>query len=186
MGTNSKDPDLEDETFQVHQSSFNDVRLNILNNDSIYCDTDNINEVPHFFNSSKYCALHLNIHSLPSKFDELQLLINDLKNNGICLHFILLCETFLNTNNADRFHIPGYSFLYQNRTNSNRGGIGLYLSNEFNFKERPDLCINDEGEFESLLVEIDAKDGKRNLIVGEIYRVPGTNEKSSIDKYDQI
>ena len=33
------------------------------------------------------------------------------------------------------------------------------------------MCINIEGQFESITVEIDAKHGKHNLIISEIYRV---------------
>ena len=57
---------------------------------------------------------------------------------------------------------------------------------DFNFKERPDLCINVEGHFESITAEIETKQGKHNLIISEIYRVPNTNERQSIMYYENM
>ena len=37
------------------------------------------------------------------------------------------------------------------------GGVAMYISDDFNFKERPDLCINVEGHFESITLEIETK-----------------------------
>ncbi len=60
----------------------------------------------------------------------------------------------------------------------------LYIQDKFQFTERDDLAINIEYEFESIFIEINNLPHK--LILGEIYRVPGTNEHSSIDRYDCI
>ncbi len=137
-----------------------------------------------FFNA-KYCALHLNIHSLPSKHEQLKSLICELKNIGINVHFILLCETFLTDNNSDMYPILGYSFMHKSRRTMTKGGVAMYISNEFNFKERPDLCINIEGEFESIAAEIKSKNGTQNLIISEIYRIPNTNVRNSLARYEQ-
>ena len=44
--------------------------------------------------------------------------------------------------------------------------------------------INEPGIFESIFVEI--KSNKSNMLIGEIYRIPNTNELSSISKYNTI
>ena len=62
----------------------------------------------------------------------------------------------------------------------------MYISTEFNYKERPDLSVNVDGEFESIIAEINDKHGKHNLILGEIYRIPGTNEIESGARFDKI
>ncbi len=89
-----------------------DDRFNILDVDSPYCVVDDIS-----LTNYKYCALHLNIHSLPSKFDELKNLLANLEDKKIHIDFILLCETFLVDANSAKFSIPGYSFVYRNRQN---------------------------------------------------------------------
>ena len=136
--------------------------------------------------TAKYCALHINIHILPSKFDQLKHMISRLKDAGITVHFIMLCDTFWFDANADRFNIPGYCFVHKSRKSISRGGVALYISTEFHLKLRPDLCINIEGEFECTAAEIEAKRGKRNLIIAEIYIIPNTSERESISRYETV
>lgn len=135
-------------------------------------------QMPH-----EYATLHLNIQSLPAKFDKLKLLLNELKEQTIELDFVLLCETFITDNMASHFTLPGYNFVYNNRSKS-RGGVAIYINNKFNFIRRHDLELFYEGEFESIFVEIQSKE--HNAIIGEIYRVPNSNELVSISRYDEI
>ena len=53
----------------------------------------------------KYNILHINIQSLPAKYDKLKELIASFYKEGIALDFILLCETFLTDNNMNLFQI---------------------------------------------------------------------------------
>ena len=57
------------------------------------------------------------------------------------------------------------------------------MRNNVQYIRRDDLSIFHEGEYESLFVEI--KDAQKNLIIGEIYRVPGTNEQQSLERYEE-
>ena len=127
--------------------------------------------------------MHLNIQSLPAKFDQLKLLISNLNDQHIYLDFILLCETFLTDNIANQFNISGYDMVYKNRQ-SNRGGVAIYINSKLNYKLREDLMINQPGIFESIFVEIQSP--RLNAIVGEIYRIPNTNEIDSINMYETI
>ena len=56
--------------------------------------------------------------------------------------------------------------------------------NDMKYKLRDDLAINIDGEFESLFVEINTR--PKNLIIGEVYRIPGTSEITSVDRYKTI
>ena len=159
---------------------------NTLDIDSLYCEIDSIKESLTTCSNAKYCTLHVNIHSLPSKFEQLKDLIYRLSECGVNVQFILLCETFLVEANARCYPIPGYNFIYRNRTSTSRGGVAMYIATDFNYKERPDLSVNVDGEFESIFAEIKVKDGNHNLIIGEIYRVPGTNETESIARFEEV
>ena len=128
--------------------------------------------------------MHLNIQSLPAKFDKLKLLISELHDQQIDLDFILLCETFLTDNIASQFNIEGFNLVYKNRLTMARGGVAIYVNTKFSFKVRDDLATNVPGVFESVFIEI--KSQKYNAIVGEIYRVPNTNEVNSIKMYETI
>ena len=58
----------------------------------------------------------------------------------------------------------------------------MYVRNTYKFKLRHCLAPHYEGEFESLLVEATRKNN--HVIVGEIYRVPNTNEVISIKRHE--
>ena len=105
-------------------------------------------------NSLKYVTLHLNIRSLPGKYENLRDMIADLQEKQILIHFILLCETFLTDVNCTMFPIPGYTFVCNNRTRSKEGGVALYIHDSFHYNLRADLTINYDNEFESIFVEI--------------------------------
>jgi exonuclease III len=134
--------------------------------------------------SFQYKVLHLNIRGLSSKFDELKLLLSQLYDIHVILDVILLCETFINDNNADLFNIPGYKFIYQNRQTLTKGGVAMYIRDNINFKLRKDLCIFHEGEFETLFIETVSKES--SAIIGEIYRIPNTNVQQSLERYESI
>ncbi len=52
------------------------------------------------------------------------------------------------------------------------------------YKLKDDISIFCEGEFESVFIEI--INDTRNTIVGELYRVPNTDERKSIEIFDNI
>jgi hypothetical protein len=162
---------------------------NIFQLTSPYSDLDDIssNIVKPFHDKEANCtctALHLNIHSLPAKIDNLKLMISDLREKHIVIDFILLCETFLTEYNSHQFNIPGYNFVYKNRINSNRGGVAIYINDKHAFKMRDDLATNVTGIFESVFIEVYSDHLK--AVVGEIYRVPNSNEINSINMYENI
>lgn len=134
--------------------------------------------------SFKYNVLHLNIQSLPAKFEKLKNLIHDCDQTGICLDFLLICETFLTDNITDQYNLPGYNLVYKNRSLKKKGGVAIYVKNKYNFILRDDLSVFQEGVFESVFIEIKTNECK--AIVGEIYRVPNTNITKSLETYDTI
>ena len=152
-----------------------------LNVDCLYYDIDDMAKLVIPRHNHKYTAIHLNIHSLPSKYDQLRHIIAHLEDIGLVIHFIMLCETFLSHINMNMFPLPGYQFVCNNRK---QGRVGLYIRDEFQFSIRSDLSVSYDREFESIFTEINHNGHK--LVLGEIYRVPGTNEQMSIQRYDSI
>ncbi len=176
--------DYFDKYLNEHEINY-DNPLKTFNIDSQYCDIDQLKNYLHGDNQHKfeYSSMHLNIQSLPAKFEQLKLLLSILEEKDINLDFILLCETFLTDNIANKFNITGYDMVYKNRL-TNRGGVAIYINNKLNYKMRDDLAINKPGVFESIFIEVQSP--KLNAIVGEIYRIPNTNEIDSINMYDTI
>ena len=62
----------------------------------------------------------------------------------------------------------------------------MYILDEFTFRERPVLAINHEGEFESIIAEIEPKQGGKILMLAEIYRIPITSQRESIARFESI
>ena len=134
----------------------------------------------------EFCALHINIHSVPDKFDVLKSILDRLGGVGINVDFILLCETFLTDQNCNKYSLPGYQPFYQNRKLKTKRGVAAYISTKYTATERKDLCINVEGEFESIIVDVQTHNNQRHIAVGEMYRIPNTPEKESIQRYEQL
>ena len=68
------------------------------------------------------------------------------------------------------------------RKHKKQGGVSIMIKSHIKYMERPDVCIFDEGKFESIFIELPRK-SKANIIIGEIYRVPATSELDFIDNY---
>jgi exonuclease III len=115
--------------------------------------------------------LNLNIRSIANKFDSFRNLLSTLKQP---FSIISLTETWLNDQNSENFHLTNFDFVCSNRANKKGGGVGIFISNNLNYKLRTDLNINEDGIVESLFIEIISTTGK-NIIVGTIYRPPSGN-----------
>lgn len=169
------------------ETSNNDDPFRTLNIDSKYFDVDNLKYLKPAYSkthTSEITSMHLNIQSLPAKFDKLKDLLSELNEQNITIDLILLCETFLNKNNLNMYNLPGYNFVCSNRPNCSRGGVAIYINDKFKFNLRPDLSTFVPGEFESIFIEINT--GKQLFIAGEIYRIPNSNEAQSVSRYEDI
>lgn len=134
---------------------------------------------------NSFTIAHFNIHSIPSKYDDFLQLLKLLDEKNLSPDIIMLCETFLSEKNHSRFHFQGYNMVNAYRVNKKRGGVSLLIKLGINYVERPDLSLFEEGKFESIFLEIQ-QNKSRNIVIGEVYRVPGTNETEFIEKYENI
>ena len=106
--------------------------------------------------------MHINIRSLPDKFDKFKKFLTNLDNEKIQFDAILLCETFLSDNNHDLFNIPGYTFISRHRTHYRQGGVGIYIKNNINFVIRDDFINIHRKIFRNII-------SRSNVIKGEYY-----------------
>ena len=126
LATDTQDlNDLMDDFNFDENSNLNPLQL--LNINSKYYQIDEINASTPNNIDFRHKSIHINIRSLPGKFDKLKLFVHRLKEMNIDIDFILLCETFLNAQNADMYQIPGYKFIHRNRTTLSCGGVGIYI-----------------------------------------------------------
>ena len=143
--------------------------------DCLYYDLDELNKIPK--ENGNLSLLHLNIASLALHFDELHTLLATSNNK---FDIIGITETGFKKNQApmQNFQIKGYSHT-DCTTESNKGGVRLYISEKFDYKIRTDLKLYKSKELESVFIEIINKNGK-NYIISCIYKHP----KLPIDEFN--
>ena len=147
-------------------------------------DTVGLHNLKDYRKKSKFSCMHINIRSLPDKFDKFKICLTNLDNEKIQFDAILLCETFLSDKNHDLFNIPGYTFISRHRKHYRQGGVGIYIKNNINFVIIDDLSIFIEKSFETLFLEVTSSKG--NIIIGEVYRVPNSSCPDSITNYELL
>ena len=173
---------LYDRTTQYENIETNPFNLADIN--SNYYDVNDILPDKFSHNNFQCKMLHLNIQGLSSKFDQLQTLLSELSDAHVEIDYILLCETFVNDDNAHLFKLPNYNFIYKNRKIKSKGGVAIYIRDNIQYNLREDLSIFIEGEFESIFIE--SINNGQTSIVGEIYRIPNTSVNLSIQRYEAI
>lgn len=128
-----------------------------------------------------FSTLHLNIRSIlqnSSRFTDW------LSGLGIKFSVIGITETWLKE--ADHtVEIHGYNFIHKHRENRTGGGVGLYLSNDLQFKSRNDLHFSDSNSIDALFIEVINSQGK-NAIVGVVYRPPDQNLNTFVHEFNSL
>ncbi len=64
------------------------------------------------------------------------------------------------------------------------GVVAVYIRDCLKYKVCEDLSLFQTGEFESIFVEFFSD--HKSIIVGEIYRVPNTDENTSLQRYEAV
>ncbi len=161
-----------------------DAQNSPVNNNCNYISPEDINLENMPIYDSQLSILHLNIHSVPSKLDELKSLLAKMKAKNLSVDVILLCETFISENNKNSCKLEDYELFSEHRKQLTKGGVAIYIHKKLKYIERKDLNIFEEGFFESCFIELFLQ--KKNIVIGEIYRVPGTSENNFITKYEHL
>ena len=175
---NDKIDEIEDDPNKNFHTIIDDD-LVLFDGNCKYLDLENCNTLQ--TKNSTLNILHLNVHSLPNKCSDLKELADLLKCNQKNIDLILLCETFINDVNLSQCKLPGFKLEEKHRITKSKGGVAVLVNDQLRYKPRNDLDIFKEGKFESCFIEIICK-GK-NVIAGEVYRIPGTDEKEFLEDY---
>ena len=118
-----------------------------------------------------FSTFHLNIRSLSKNYDCLKTYLSTLTHSFSVLAF---SETWLTDDLLSLFPLSNYNSSHSCRNNRTGGGVSLYVSNAYNFISRKDLSA----DFATTHVEsvfIDLALGRKNVIVGCIYRPPDSD-----------
>ena len=128
------------------------------------------------FSSKAKCGLSLLCHNIRSaKGPGLELLDGELRRWGVKWDIIGLVETWLDEESEKALTVQGFQAVCASRKKKAGGGVAILIRDGMVYRERPDLSSFVEGVFESVFVEVVREKGRRNEVVGVVYRPPGSD-----------
>ena len=133
----------------------------IIKNSPYYNDEKLINELN--TKTNNFNILSLNCESINSKFDQINITIEQFKRNGCIFSAICIQESWLSDDtDTSLFQLDGYNLIAQGKRCSTRGGLIIYLKDTIKYK-LIDIQANSniwEGQF----IEIEHENvGKKKL-----------------------
>ena len=108
-----------------------------------------------------------------AKGANLEMLEAEMRRWAVQWDVVGLAETWLDAESEKGVAVRGYGVVCASRKEKGGGGVALMIKDGLTYRERPDLGTFNEGVFESVFVEIVRGGGRRNDVVGVIYRPPG-------------
>jgi exonuclease III len=170
---NDDDGDGELEDIDPEFFFLGEIRGELIKNCKYYYSSNLYNEILPKMSNSDLSIFHLNIRSIPKIFDTL---LPTIHASGIHFNLISLSETWLRPSNVDCYGIQGYAHEYLTRGDKAGGGVSIFINDQWTYKVRNDLNFNND-DIELLWVEInkDSANLSQNVIVGTVYRRPGSN-----------
>jgi hypothetical protein len=171
----SNDNDQEDVFSDIDpdQNYLSEIRGNIINNSKYFYTSNHRELLANKDNTQNSTFLHLNIRSIPKNLDNF---IATMHASEMTLDLIGFSETWLKTSNADCYSIQDYTHEFLTREEKTGGGVSIFINQNWTYKPRIDLNHN-TNDYQLLWIEIDKDSSltKSNLIVGVIYRSPGSD-----------
>ena len=125
--------------------------------------------------SNHLSLFHLNIRSLQNKV---------LTSLDIKFSVVGITETWL-MDPPFGVEIDGYNFVYKMRPVRSGGGVGLYVSDNLNFRIRTDIYADESEVMEALFIEI-IRTHEKNIIAGKIDHAPNQNVNDFVTRINKI
>ena len=135
--------------------------------------------------NDKLFVMHLNTCSLTANFTKLEQL---LAVSNKVPDIIAISETRLNdSSNMNCIQLPGYSFRFKHSVTGSScfGGVGLYIRENLNYKELPNLSFDFDG-CETYFIEVNIKNCSAGAIIGVVYRHPHDNHTTFYDHLSKV
>ena len=148
--------------------------LDVMQLSSYYGD-DSLNKL-FKYKSDSFSILGLNCQCLNAKFDQISIMVQQLKSKDYEFDVICLQETWLSDDSdITLYQIQGYNLISQGKICSEHGGLAIYVSTKLYFYVI-NMNINSqiwEGQF----IEISNMETYKLIIIGNVYRPPNnTND----------
>ena len=126
--------------------------------------------------------LHLNIRSIHKNLYSLTPLLSELQDQGVIVHVLGLCETYLTDSSLQLIDIENYASLHCVRKEKTGGGVSIYVHDTVKIMHQINTPFDEC--FESIVIELYYHGQK--FFFSEFYRVPNTNDKLFMNSLTQL
>ena len=128
--------------------------------------------------------IHQNIRSAPRNLKNFECFLSNLNHT---FPFIGCSETWFKDHNVNLYGIKGYTAEHNYRKKQSGGGVSIYVKDNIEYTLRKDLTVMNT-TLETIFIEVkkDQIGNKKDMIIGVIYRPPGTDIRSSSDELIKI
>ena len=123
-----------------------------------------------FISNNFFSLIHFNARSLSKNFENISNYLSLLNHE---FSVIGVSETWLSNSVFNLISMPNYKFISCCHEQRQGGGIGIYVNEKLDFKERSDIGINDDDICQSRFIELNVTD--KIIIIGILYRPPNGN-----------
>ena len=133
-----------------------------------------------------FSILSLNAQSLSAKFNELSLLVTELKETGFTFSGICIQETWFQSNqDTSLFNLDDYDLEYVISSCSKHGGVACYIHKIYSYFLR-DKNIKSK-HWDGLFIDVFGDHLRKPVTIAYIYRPPKNNTNSQIQAFcDEI
>ena len=156
---------------------YNEIDYHLVSHCNYYMDNHFTSAIKNKFGNvslhDMFSLCHINIRSLKANLPAFELCLGQLEME---FSVIGMSETWLQDCNCNLYNVAGYNLIENHRSTKKGGGVAIFLKRGISYQNRNDL--EHMGDiYESVFIEIDkdAFSKNKNVIIGVIYRPPGTD-----------
>ena len=156
---------------------YNEIDYHLVSHCNYYMDNHFTSAIKNKFGNvslhDMFSLCHINIRSLKANLPAFELCLGHLEME---FSVIGMSETWLQDCNCNLYNVAGYNLIENHRSTKKGGGVAIFLKRGISYQNRNDLEYMGD-LYESVFIEIDkdAFSKDKNVIIGVIYRPPGTD-----------
>lgn len=151
---------------------------NFLDNDCAYFESNDFNQLD-LNSDGQFSIFYMNSRSLCRHYYDIQHYLCSLDHRFSVYGFT---ETWFKGAPPPYIHMDNYQLVHSSRSNKIGGGAAMFIHDTLKFRTRSDLMISST-DYECIFIEIE-RSHACNVIVGSVYRAPGTSLDNFLSSFD--
>ena len=120
---------------------------------------------------NSFSILSTNIQSVNAKFSEIEAFIEEISTVNFKFSIICFQETWIDeSEDISLFHLQGYDCISQGKTCTSKGGLIIYVDDQY--KSKVTFNLNTYEHWEGLMVKVQGNSLSKTFTNGNIHRSP--------------